>query len=245
MDLEKLKATDGTGPAVLANITADRLIAATTIEVDSVDNWPNEFIVATGTLDANGFITAASLTEMIGHLDGGNIEIDSFVPGFSDAGNTEGQVAVVKPTGHWATSFAELMQISHNDDGTLKINTVNTDQVVADAINDSKLTYGKVLSRRGGSATDWSVSGANNYDYSATNTVMVCGVSALTAQSTALGFGYTFGQKPIVIATPNGSSGVFSAGWYTVSVSTTGFAFVAQNFNLATPIQWIAIGVPA
>lgn len=102
MDLEKLKATDGTGPAVLASITADRAIAATTIEVDSVDNWPDEFIVCTGTLNASGFITEASLTEMVGHLDGGNIEIDSFVPGYNDVGNTENQVAVIKPTGYWA-----------------------------------------------------------------------------------------------------------------------------------------------
>lgn len=134
MDLEKLKATDGTGPAVLANITANRAIAATTIVVDSVDNWPNEFIVCTGTLDANGYITAASLCEMIGHLDGGNIEIDSFVPGYTDAGNTEGQVAVIKPTGHGQTSLADLLQVAHDDDGSLKAGAVDVPEVLADNV---------------------------------------------------------------------------------------------------------------
>lgn len=120
MDLEKLRASDGTGPAALANITSDRSIAATTIEVDNVDNWPDEFIVVTGTLDANGYLTPASMTQMVAHLNAGNIEIDSFVPGYSDAGNTEGQVAIIKQTAHGQDSIVDLLQIAHDDDGKLK-----------------------------------------------------------------------------------------------------------------------------
>jgi hypothetical protein len=119
MDLEKLRASDGTGPAALANIESDRSIAATTIDVDNVENWPDEFIVVTGTLDANGYLTPASMCQMVAHLDGGNIEIDSFVPGYSDTGNTEGQVAIIKQTVHGQNSIVDLLEIAHNADGEI------------------------------------------------------------------------------------------------------------------------------
>lgn len=120
MDLEKLRASDGTGPAALANITADRSVAATLIEVDNVENWPDEFIVVTGTLDANGYLTPATMTQMIAHLDTGDIIIDSFVPGYTDIGNTEGQVAIIKQTAHGQDSIVDLLQVAHNDDGMVK-----------------------------------------------------------------------------------------------------------------------------
>lgn len=127
----------------------------------------------------------------------------------------------------------------------LSSSSITTAKIADDAVTDAKLIYGKIKSRQGGSATNWQTAGSTTYDYSATDTVMVAGVSTLTAQSTAIGFGYTFGQNPIVLASPTGSSGVFSAGWYVVSVSTTQFTFVAADYAKATPLQWLAIGVPA
>lgn len=123
-DYKNLKASDGTGNAVLATITNNRAVSGTILEVTSVENWPNEFIVMTGTLDANGYIEAASATEMKAHLTGTDIEIDSFEPGYTDVGNTSGQVAIIKMTTGWADDIIELAQVSHNDDGTLKDNIV-------------------------------------------------------------------------------------------------------------------------
>lgn len=128
-DYKNLKASDGTGNAVLATITNNRAVSGTILEVTSVENWPNEFIVMTGTLDANGYIEAASATEMKAHLTGADIEIDSFEPGYTDVGNTSGQVAIIKMTTSWADDITELAQVSHNDDGTLKDNIVTNEKL--------------------------------------------------------------------------------------------------------------------
>lgn len=120
MDLNHLRASDGTGEAVVANVTADRAVSATTLQVDSLDNWNDEFVVVTGDLDANGYIDPSSMTIMRAHEDSGNIEIDAFVGGYADVGNSEDQIAVIKPTTVWVDELITLLQVSHNDDGTLK-----------------------------------------------------------------------------------------------------------------------------
>lgn len=112
-DYNFLEASDGTGNAVLAHITADRAIGATTIEVDSVDKWPAEFIVTTGTIIGSGAsarLDPDTVTEMTAHLSGGNIEIDGFEPGHTDIGNTDGQVAIIKQTTGWANRMVEAGQ---------------------------------------------------------------------------------------------------------------------------------------
>lgn len=107
MDLDYLKASDGTGKAILAHIESDRAISSTVIDVDSVDNFPAKFILTTGTLNASGFIIESTMTEMKCHLNAGDIIIDSFEPGYSDVGNTDGQVAIIKQTTGWANLVQE------------------------------------------------------------------------------------------------------------------------------------------
>lgn len=109
-DYKYLKATDGTGPAILAHITVERAIGATVLEVDSVDNWPTEFICTTGTILASGFLDPATITEFRGHVDSGDVIIDDFEPGFTDNGNTTDEVAIIKPTGSWADLVAEALR---------------------------------------------------------------------------------------------------------------------------------------
>lgn len=120
MDYENLRANDGTGPAVLAHVDAPRSIGATTLVVDSVDNWPSKFICTTGPLLASGLLDPDNMTEFRGHLSGSDIIIDAFISGFSDIGNTTDDVAVIKPAGSFANGVVDLASISHNADGTLK-----------------------------------------------------------------------------------------------------------------------------
>lgn len=128
MTYGSLKASDGTGEAVLAHVTADRLVGSTTLLVDSTENWPANFIAVTGTLNSEGFIETASMTQLRGHLDAGNIAIDSFEPGYADIGNVEDQVVIIKMTTEWANDVARLALVSHNDDGTIKDNAVGLAQ---------------------------------------------------------------------------------------------------------------------
>ena len=120
-DYSKLSASDGTGEAVVANVENDRAPAAATLDVDNVDNWPTNFICVTGTLNPNNYIDNASMTIFYGHIDAGNIIIDSFAPGYADVGNTAGQIAIIKPTSEWVNQVVELALVSHDDDGKLKV----------------------------------------------------------------------------------------------------------------------------
>lgn len=121
----QLSVSDGTGEAVLANIESNRSIGATTLDVDSVDNWPAEFIFTTGTLNANGYINNASMTIAYGHLLAGDIIIDGYAPGYTDVGNTAGQVAIIKPNTNWADEMTRLARVAHENNGQPKPTSLN------------------------------------------------------------------------------------------------------------------------
>lgn len=134
-----LKASDGTGMAVLTHIESNRLVGATVLNVDSVDNFPSDhFILVTGTVGANGFITAATMCQMLCHVLAGDIIIDGFVPGFTDVGNTSGQVGIIKQTSHWADSMVDMALVSHNTDGTIKNDAITTDAQFTDNVDPVK-----------------------------------------------------------------------------------------------------------
>lgn len=130
-----LKASDGTGNAVLATVTSNRLAGATVLDVNSVDNWPTEFICTVGTLLGTNFIDPATVTEFRGHIVAGDIIIDGFEPGSVDVGNTIGQVAMVKQTTGWPNNLIDTLKVSLNDDGTFKNNAVSLEAMFADAVD--------------------------------------------------------------------------------------------------------------
>lgn len=152
--LDELSVSDGTGEAVVANIESDRAVSATTIDVDSVDNWPQKVILATGdkVLASNGnyYIDPATMTIMYGHLDSGDIIIDGFAPGYSDVGNTSGQIAIVKPNTYAMDEFVALVSVSLENDGTPKTTSLNPigsiiDFAGAAAPDGWLLCYGQAL----------------------------------------------------------------------------------------------------
>lgn len=120
MDYSYLSASNGAGDAVLAHIEAPRLTGSATFDVDSTANWPAKFIATVGTLTAAGFIDPATKAEFKGHLSSGNIIIDDFEPGYTDAGNTEGQVIALRPATGLMNDLVALALVAHNNDGTLK-----------------------------------------------------------------------------------------------------------------------------
>lgn len=169
MEYNQLSASDGTGEAVLANIESDRSIGAVTLDVDSVENFPNDFIFATGTKNANNFITPASMTVGYGHVDSGNVVIDGFAPGYSDVGNTAGQILVIKPTTYWADEIVRLAKVAHNNDGTIKNDAITTHEQFTDPVDPVKrasesqvfdyVASGVVLAGTGyGSTLAWTLS---------------------------------------------------------------------------------------
>lgn len=110
MSPEYLRASDGTGNAALAHIESTRAIGATVLNVDSVDNYPTKFIYTTGTVGADGFLVPASITEMFCHVTAGDVIIEGYMPGYTDQGNTAGQVGVIKQSTAWANLVADTMK---------------------------------------------------------------------------------------------------------------------------------------
>lgn len=171
-DYSKLSASDGTGEAVVANVETDRLSGATTLNVDNVDNWPTNFICVTGTLNPNNYIDNSSMSIFYGHLDAGNIVIDSFADGYTDVGNTAGQIAIIKPTTEWVNQIVTLARVVHADNGTFKPGIIAMGDInsgTANALKSQNLLYNGNMNvwQRNTSATpnDDVYSGADRWNF--------------------------------------------------------------------------------
>lgn len=120
---------------------------------------------------------------------------------------------------------------------------VTTAKINDDAVTDAKLIYGKLRSRQGGSATNWTTSGTTTYDYSGTTTFIQAG--ARSGNGNTITFPTAFNQVPLVFVT------VITAGtqntWARVSATTT-TTFTYQIFinnttnGTSETISWMAIG---
>lgn len=165
-----LRASDGNGNASTATVQSTRSPMATTIQVNTTTNWPTKFIATMGTphtftdpvtSETITVISEATAVDFKGHLDGGNIEIDSIAPGYTDLGSSVGDIVIVKPTTAWADEIGDVLDVSLEDDGTLKDDTVDTDQIVDDAITTPKIDDGAVTSDKidfttfSGTTTQW------------------------------------------------------------------------------------------
>jgi len=131
--IDLIRASNGSGDAVKATVTNARVISSTTLQIDATTNWPNKFIATVGDVDGTGAFIPATVTVFNGILSGGNIEITSFAPGYTDIGNTPGQVVVLKPTTAWANEVADTLAVAHNDNGTLKANSVPSTALATNA----------------------------------------------------------------------------------------------------------------
>lgn len=145
---------------------------------------------------------------------------------------------------HTSASGVTIDSLQIKDAALVTANSVITNNITADAVTDSKLIYGKIRSRQGGSSTVWSGVGTTNYDYSATNTFMQVGATqGLAGSDVTVTFPTAFNQTPIVI----GSDLVTSSNctFIVVTVSATNFTFRmvdtagTQRDNKA---GWIAVG---
>lgn len=138
MDLQHLRASDGTGEAVLAHIQSVRNPGSTVLDLDNVDNWNAKAIVLTGTPAANGFISPVGMKVMYGHLNAGDFIIDGYAPGYADNGNTTAEVAIVKMTTNWADTLVDLLKQTLADNGKIKTDGIDSETMFADSVDPVK-----------------------------------------------------------------------------------------------------------
>jgi len=150
MDLQHLRASDGTGEAVLAHIQSVRNPGSTVLDLDNVDNWNSKVIVVTGTPAANGYIATAGMKVMWGHITAGDLIIDGFAPGYADNGNTTSEVAIVKMTTNWADALVDLLGISLQDNGKLKTTSLDDFFKPSEVIGQNFVASGGIVTAVGG-----------------------------------------------------------------------------------------------
>lgn len=147
--IQNIRGSDGTGAASRATLTSSRAISNPTITVDTLSNWPSQFIAATGTLDEEGLrIEPSTLQVFYGHINGAtSIVIDSFADGYEDKGNEQGDIVILKPTTAWANEIADIFAMSHKDDGSIKQVDANAPGVVfsTDSTQPTPDPDGKVI----------------------------------------------------------------------------------------------------
>lgn len=119
MDLEQIRASNGNGEAVRASVTAIRAIGSTTLNVDSLTNWPTKFIATSGQLLPDGTLDQATVTVFKGEVLDSSILITSFEPGYEDRGHSVGEIIVIKPSTAWADGIADFLSVSHTSEGAI------------------------------------------------------------------------------------------------------------------------------
>lgn len=146
----------------------------------------------------------------------------------------------------WSVVFGEQPSAAKwNILGTNDASFNDGSGIANDAITDTKLVYGKLRTRQGGSATNWGTSGVTAYDYSATNVFMQCGTrSSDSGSDVTLTFPTAFNQVPVIVMTPSTAA---SANCYPIIItkSATQCTFRcidSGGTQRSEEVYWIAIG---
>lgn len=146
-----IPASNESGNASLMTIQSVRAPLATTIQVNTVTGVPDKFFGTMGTPhtftdpvtgETITVISEATAVDFAGHVDSGDIEIDEIAAGFTDNGSQVGDVVILRPTTQWADNLFNTLSTAHNDDGSLKSDSVATSTVQDDAITPDKRSGG-------------------------------------------------------------------------------------------------------
>lgn len=175
--IDKLRASDGSGNASVATVQSTRSGGASTIDVDTVLGINTNFFGTMGTphtftdpitSETITVISEATAVDFSGHVDGSNLEIDAIAPGYTDNGSAVGDIIIIRPTTSYANNIADVLDVAHNDDGTIKNDAITTKDQFVDALDpvlrDSETVFDHVASGcvitadAAGSTLKWSMS---------------------------------------------------------------------------------------
>lgn len=254
-DYQYLPVSAGSGDCSLMHLTGNRSIGSTVFNVDSVVGVPADFIATAGNLLATGFIDPTAKTDFKGHLSGATLIIDAFEPGSSDAGNTSGQVVVIKPNTGWANRVAQFIMNASNL-GTPEAHTVST--LTATGVVTGTLTASGSVVFNG--AVE--VAGTSYFNSQSTATVdgsghitpasQVYRVTALNASATIQAPSFTpqDGMSGELRISDNGTGQAltWASAWRAVGVTlptaTTGYAFTYISYEYSlVDTKWHVLAV--
>lgn len=149
--IDQIRASDGSGNANVATVQSSRSPLASTIIVDTVVGINATFMGSMGTphtfvdpitSEEITVISEATVVDFSGHVDGSNLEIDDIAPGYTDLGSEVGDIVIIRPTTQWGDNVADVLDVSHDDDGGLKDDIVDTPQIADGAVEADQLGAG-------------------------------------------------------------------------------------------------------
>jgi hypothetical protein len=236
-----LPTSDGDGESIRATVQSPgREIGSSVIPVNAITNWPTgPCIITTGVLQANN--TISSPTVLYGTASGTSITISGYAAGYSDIGNTAGEVVVIKPTTEWANTVAAFVSDLLGT-GTAQNLTANQLAVAAAATFAAAVTLEGVTEVTGTSYNlAHSVATADGSG-NITPTSQVFRVTALTESAEVQIPSYTpvDGMSGELRISDNGTGQglTWASGWRAVGVtlpsSTTGYAFTYISYEYST-----------
>ena len=127
--LAYIPGSNGSANASLMTVQTLRASGASTIIVNTVAGVPAKFYASMGephtfvdpvTAEQITMISEATAVDFAGHIDSGKIEIDQIAPGYTDTrGSKVGDIIVIRPVTEWANNLANVLGVSHMDDGSL------------------------------------------------------------------------------------------------------------------------------
>jgi len=246
-----LVGSDGDGEAVRATVQSPgRSIGSSVIPVNAITNWPTgECIVTTGTLQANN--TIASPQVFYATASGTSVTITGFAPGYTDLGNSAGDVVVIKPTTEWANLVAQFVADLLGT-GTAQNLTANQLAVAAAATFAAAVTLNGVTKVGGTSYQQPTSVVTANGSAQIVPTSQVYRVTALAEAATIELPTYTpqDGMTGELRISDNGTGQglTWAAGWVgrgvTLPAATTGYAFnyIYYEYNSASS-TWDVLGI--
>lgn len=139
---DKFKRTFNSDNPNVTFVTTSRSGGATTLICDNLTGWPTDTAVdfITYQLDTDGeTVVAGSQRDWKGIVSTNTITNLTLIAGGSDAGNQVNDIVEMTPTGNWANDLIEGILVSHNQDGTLKNDTVTTAKIDDEAVTTAKI----------------------------------------------------------------------------------------------------------
>lgn len=128
----------------VAKVNGIRLSGGASLSCDNLAGWPTTTHVyfSTYKIDTSLKVIPGTQIDWKGIVSSNTIGTMTRVTGATDNGNTVGDIVEMNPTASWADDLVQGIQVSHNDDGTMKTalplaSPVLTTPKVVTSINDT------------------------------------------------------------------------------------------------------------
>lgn len=139
------RVSNGAGRPNSAVVQAQRTVGGTSLSCDDLTNWTTDDVsyLAVYTLDTAGKTVPGSQVDFKGIVTGNTIN-NLTVTGGTDRAINVGDVVVALPTAQYAKDLGDAILATHNQNGTLKNNSVTTAAIANNAVTTAAIANNAV-----------------------------------------------------------------------------------------------------